>query len=154
MKVIWFVLETGYRWEDVPLRKAGVLEAELAVIDSVLVRVFGGGDATGPSPVARRQLWSKRMRWVDANGVPLVIRTAPANASDYKLMLPVVERTISWFKGLRRLRIRYYRSDHVQDAWNRLAASVLCYRVAIRWGICTGYFFSGPIRLDWRHSFP
>jgi len=35
------------------LRKAGVLEAELAVIDSVLVRAFGGGDATGPSPVDR-----------------------------------------------------------------------------------------------------
>jgi transposase len=132
--------------------------------------------------------------------VPLVIHTAPANASDYKLILPVVEdfpeiggkpgrprkhpdiiyadrgydsevirqslrsqgikpviarrgtdhgsslgrirwvveRTISWFKGLRRLRIRYDRSDDVQDAWNRLAASVLCYRVAIRWGICPG----------------
>jgi hypothetical protein len=26
----------------------------------------------------------------------------------------------------------------VQDAWNRLAASVLCYRVAIRWGLCHG----------------
>ncbi len=182
------------------LRKAGVLEAELAVIDSVLVRAFGGGDATGPSPVDRRKIGSKQTLLVDANGVPLVIQTAPANASDYKLILPVVEdfpeiggkpgrprkhpdviyadrgydseairqslrsqgirpviarraidhgsslgkirwvveRTISWFKGLRRLRIRYDRSDGVQDAWNRLAASVLCYRVAIRWGICPG----------------
>jgi transposase len=182
------------------LRKAGVLEAELAVIDSVLVRAFGGGDATGPSPVDRRKLGSKHTLLVDANGVPLVIHTAPANASDYKLILPViedfpeiggkpgrprkhpdviyadrgydseairqslrsqgirpviarrgidhgsslgkirwvVERTISWFKGLRRLRIRYDRSDDVQDAWNRLAASILCYRVAIRWGICPG----------------
>jgi transposase len=233
VKVIWFVLVTGCRWEEVPLelgcsgrtahrrlqrwyargiwerlhlhfltvlRKAGVLEAELAVIDSVLVRAFGGGDATGPSPVDRRKLGSKHTLLVDANGVPLVIHTAPANASDYKLILPViedfpeiggkpgrprkhpdviyadrgydseairqslrsqgirpviarrgidhgsslgkirwvVERTISWFKGLRRLRIRYDRSDDVQDAWNRLAASILCYRVAIRWGICPG----------------
>jgi len=233
VKVIWFVLVTGCRWEDVPLelgcsgrtahrrlqrwyargiwerlhlhfltilRKAGVLEAELAVVDSVLVRAFGGGDATGPSPVDRRKLGSKHTLLVDANGVPLVIHTAPANASDYTLILPVVEdfpeiggkpgrprkhpdmiyadrgydseairqslrsqgitpviarrgidhgsslgkirwvveRTISWFKGLRRLRIRYDRSDDVQDAWNRLAASVLCYRIAIRWGICPG----------------
>jgi transposase len=182
------------------LQKAGVLETELAVIDSVLVRSFGGGDATGPSPVDRRKLGSKHTLLVDANGVPLVVRTAPANASDYKLILPVVadfpeiggkpgrprkhpdaiyadrgydseairqslrsqgikpviarrgidhgsslgrirwvvERTISWFKGLRRLRIRYDRSGDVQDAWNRLAASVLCYRVAIRWGLCHG----------------
>lgn len=73
------------------LRKAGVLETQLAVIDSVLVRAFGGGDATGPSPVDRRKLGSKHTLLVDANGVPLVIHTAPANASDYKLILPVVE---------------------------------------------------------------
>jgi len=48
------------------LRKAGVLEAELAVIDSVLVRAFGGGDATGPSPVDRRKLGSKHTLLVDA----------------------------------------------------------------------------------------
>ena len=84
VKVIWFVLVTGCRWEDVPLelgcsgrtahrrlqrwysrgvrerlhlhvltilRKAGVLEAQLAVIDSVLVSAFGGGDATGQAPL-------------------------------------------------------------------------------------------------------
>jgi transposase len=73
------------------LRKAGILEAELAVIDSVLVRAFGGGDATGPSPVDRRKLRSKHTLLVDANSVPLVIHTASANASDYKLILPVVE---------------------------------------------------------------
>ena len=124
VKVIWFVLVTGSRWEGVPLeldcsgrtahrrlqrwyargiwkrlhlhfltilRKAGVCEAQLAVIDSVLVRAFGGGDATGPSPVDRRKLGSKHTLLADANGVPLVIHTAPANASDYKLILPVVE---------------------------------------------------------------
>jgi transposase len=233
VKVIWFVLVTGCRWEDGPLelgcsgqtahrrlqqwyalgilellhlrslrilRKAGVLETELAVIDSVMVRAFGGRDSTGPSPVDRRKLGSKYTLLVDANGVPLVIHTAPANASDYKQILPaveafpeiggkparprkqpdviyadrgydseairqdprllgikqviarrgtdhgsslgrirwVVERTISWFKGLRRLRIRYDRSDDVKDAWNKLAAAVLCYRVAIRCGICAG----------------
>ena len=57
----------------------------------MLVRAFGGGDATGPSPVDRRKLESKRTLLVDANGVPLVIHTALANASDSKLILPLVE---------------------------------------------------------------
>jgi transposase len=76
MKVIWYVLVTGCRWEDVPremgcsgrtahrrlrawetlgirdrlharlrtlLRKTGSLELETVVIDSVIVRAFGGG---------------------------------------------------------------------------------------------------------------
>jgi hypothetical protein len=42
----------------------------------------------GPSPWA--QFSSKQTLFVDANGVPLVIRTAPPNASDYKPILPVV----------------------------------------------------------------
>lgn len=35
------------------LRQAGKLDANLAVIDGVYVRAFGGGEATGPSPVDR-----------------------------------------------------------------------------------------------------
>lgn len=233
MKVIWFILASGCRWEDVPLemgcsgrtaqrrlkqwqlsgvwsslhlhllvslRKAGVLEPQLAVVDSVLVRAFGGGDDTGPSPVDRRKRGSKHTLLVDANGVPLVIRTAPANASDHTQILPtvagfpeiggapgrprtkpdvlyadrgydsqatraalreqritpfigrrgadhgsglgkirwVVERTIQWLKGLRRIRIRYDRTRVIQNAWNALAASVICFRVAVRTGVCSG----------------
>jgi transposase len=41
----------------------------------------------------------------------------------------VVERTISWLKGLRRLRVRYDRSDIIIDAWTTLAASVICFRI-------------------------
>ena len=41
----------------------------------------------------------------------------------------VVERTISWLKGLRRMRIRYDRLKVVQEAWNTLAASVICFRI-------------------------
>lgn len=55
------------------------------------MRALGGGDATGPNPVDRRKRGPKPTLLSDANGEPLVIRTAPANASDYKLILPVVE---------------------------------------------------------------
>jgi transposase len=225
MKVIWFVLTTGCRWEDVPLelgcsgrtgqrrlqeweemgiwdrlhvhllkllRRAGELEHETAVIDGVLVRAFGGGEATGPSPVDRRKSGSKHTVMVDRNGVPLAIRTAAANASDHTQILPtlldfprvggkpgrpkelpeevyadrgydsddtrallawlgiephiarrntehgsglgrvrwVVERTIGWLKGLRRMRVRYDRLQIIQNAWNTLAAAVISFRVA------------------------
>jgi len=224
LRVIWYVLVTGCRWEDVPLelgcsgrtaqrrlcewerlgvwnhlwnhlltwlRKAGQLETCTAVIDSVLVRAFGGGDRSGPSPVDRRKKGVKQTLLVDSHGIPMAIRAAPANASDHTQILPivldfprvagkpgrpkehpdvayadrgydsddtrrllawlgiephiarrgaehgsglgrvrwVVERTIGWLKGLRRLRVRYDRSTLAQDAWQTLAACVICYRI-------------------------
>jgi hypothetical protein len=72
------------------LRKAGIPEAELAIVDSVMVRAFGSGEATGPSPDDRRQLGTRHTLVVDGNGVPLAIHTAPANASDHGQILPAV----------------------------------------------------------------
>jgi transposase len=211
VRVIWFVLTTGARWEDVPaelgcsgrtahrrlrawegagiwdrlhadllrlLKKAGKLDTDTVIIDGVTVRAFGGGEATGPSPVDRRKKGTKHTLMVDRSGVPLAIRTAGANASDHRQILPlildfprvggvpgrpkelpdeaflrwlgiephiakrrtphgsglgkvrwVVERTISWLKGLRRLRVRYDRLGVIMDAWTTLAASVICFRI-------------------------
>jgi len=41
----------------------------------------------------------------------------------------VVERTISWVKGLRRMRVRYDRLGVIRDAFTTLAASVVCFRI-------------------------
>src|SRR3954462_1456184 len=123
LRVIWFVLATGCRWEDVPaemgcsgrtaarrlpawgalgvgdrlhvallgaLKRAGKLDADTVVVDGVTVRAFGGGEATGPSPVDRRKPGTKHTVMVDRAGVPLVIRTAGAHASDDKQVLPVI----------------------------------------------------------------
>jgi transposase len=232
MKVIWFVLCTGCRWQDVPqemgcsgrtahrrlrtweeqgiwdrlhahllklLRKAGLLDPDLAIVDSVLVRAFGGGEETGPSPVDRGKPGSKHTLLVDRHGVPLAIRTTGANVSDQTQILPivlldfprvggklgrpkehpdavyadrgydsddtrallrwlgiepvigrrntehgsglgkvrwVVERTIGWFKGLRRLRVRYDRLQVIQHAWNTLAAALICFRIAHEACVC------------------
>lgn len=225
MRVIWFVLVSGCRWEDVPqemgcsgrtahrrleewerlgiwdrlhmrllarLKKAHKLNLNVAIVDGVTVRAFGGGEDTGPSPVDRRKKGSKHTVMVDAHGIPLAIRTAPANASDHRQIIPVildfphvggtpgrpqelpkdvyadrgydsdptrgllswlgirphiarrrtahgsglgvirwvVERTIGWIKGLRRMRIRYDRLGIIQGAWNTLAAAVICFRIA------------------------
>jgi transposase len=231
MKVIWFVLSTGCRWDDVPaemgcsgrtahrrlqrweelgiwdrlhmhllklLRKTGKLDPHVAIIDSVIVRAFGGGEGTGPSPVDRRKLGSKHTLLVDRHGIPLAIRTASANTSDQTQILPivldfpavggkpgrpqelpdvaiadrgydsdatrlllawlgiepliarrrtphgsglgkvrwVVERTISWLKGLRRMRVRYDRLAIIQNAWTTLAAAVICFRIAHHDCVC------------------
>jgi transposase len=224
LRVIWFVLATGNRWEDVPkemgcsgrtaqrrllawerlglwdrlhadllglLKKAGKLDEGTVVVDAVLLRAFGGGEGTGPNPTDRGKPGTKHTLLVDRNGVPLAIRTAGANASDHKQIIPlvldfpkvggkpgrpkelpdelyadrgydsdatrwllawlgiephiarrnaphgsglgkvrwVVERTISWLKGLRRMRVRYDRLSAAQEAWNTLAASVVCFRI-------------------------
>ncbi len=224
LKVIWFILVSGCRWEDVPpemgcsgrtahrrlrcweelgiwdrlhadllrlLQEAGKLDPGVVIVDSVYVRAFGGGEATGPSPVDRRKKGSKLTLLVDRHGVPLEIHTAGANASDHTQIIPlvldvphvneqagsppelpdevyadrgydseatrwilrwlgiephigkrntphgsglgkvrwVVERTISWVKGLRRLRMRYDRLGVIVDAWTTLAASIICFRL-------------------------
>ena len=41
----------------------------------------------------------------------------------------VVERTISWIKGLRRMRVRYDRSETTIDAWTSVAAAVVCLHI-------------------------
>jgi transposase len=167
------------------------LHLETAIIDSTQVRAFGGGEETGPSPVDRRKKGTKFTLLVDRDGVPLVIRAAPANRSDHEEILPtvtdfpqigghpgrprthpqklyadagydsewtrtvlrwlgiephirhrtgdhgshlgrirwVVERTISWIKGLRRMRVRYDRSGTSLDAWTSIAATVVCLNI-------------------------
>lgn len=123
LQVLWFVLVTGCRWEDVPpemgcsgrsaqrfrrcweergcgdrlhadllrlLRQAGKLDPDRVIVEAVLVRAFGGGELTGPSPVDRGKKGSKHPLLVDRHGVPLALRTAGANASDHTQIIPLV----------------------------------------------------------------
>lgn len=43
----------------------------------------------------------------------------------------VVERTISWIRGFRRLRVRFDRRSEIYHAWNSLAAAIICWRILI-----------------------
>ncbi len=178
------------------LNRAGKLDLETVVIDSTQVPAPGGGAHTGPNPTDRGKTGSKHTLMVDANGVPLTIRTTAANASDQKQIVPiiiefprvkgkpgrpkehpdaayadrgydneyvrilfrwlgiepkiakrrtehgsglgkvrwVVERTNAWLKGLRRMRVRWDRLPIIQEAWNMLAMSVICFRL---WSECS-----------------
>jgi transposase len=173
------------------LKRAGKLAADTVIVDGVIVRAFGGGEGTGPSPVDRRKPGTKYTLLVDRRGVPLAVRAAGANASDHTQLFPAVlsfpkvtgtpgrpkerpaelyadrgydseaarallrwlgiephiakrgephgsglgrvrwgvERTISWLKGRRRMRVRYDRSAVIRDAWTSMAASVICFRI-------------------------
>lgn len=173
------------------LRRENKLDMDVVIIDSTHVRAFGGGDKTGPSPVDRGKKGTKHTVMVDIHGVPLFIRSNPANTSDQMEIIPtvvnfpevggkpgrpkthpgdlyadagydseatrevlrflginphirkrksthgshlgkirwVVERTISWIKGLRRMRVRYDRKEVMIDAWTTVAASVICFKI-------------------------
>ena len=74
---------------------------------------------------------SEATRWLLAwLGIePHIGRRRAAHGSGLGKTRWVVERTISWLKGLRRLRIRYDRLAVNQDAWDTLAACVICFRL-------------------------
>jgi len=75
-------------WERIRLRilellgKTGGMEAAHAVIDSASVRAVAGGDHTGPNPTDRAKNGCKRHIITDAQGMPLVVQTGPANERD------------------------------------------------------------------------
>jgi transposase len=74
---------------------------------------------------------SNSTRWIRAwLGIePHIAKRKTAHGSGLGKVRWVVERTISWLKGLRRLRIRYDRLGVMQDAWDSLAACVICFRL-------------------------
>ncbi len=60
---------------------------------------------------------------------PHIARRKTPHGSGLGKIRWVVERTIAWLKGLRRIRIRYDRSPVLQDAWSTLAVCVICFRL-------------------------
>jgi transposase len=60
---------------------------------------------------------------------PHIAKRRTPNGSGLGKVRWVVERTIGWLKGLRRLRVWYDRLGAIIDAWTTLAASVICFRI-------------------------
>ena len=73
------------------LRKLGLLDPSVVIIDSKQTRAVGERDKTGPSPVDRWKKGSKFTLVVDRIEVPLVIQTAPSNRSDHDKLIAAVE---------------------------------------------------------------
>ncbi len=67
------------------LKRAGKLQLDTLIINGVTVRAFGGGEAIGPDPVNRGRQGTRHTVMVSKEGVPLVIHTAGAKASEYTI---------------------------------------------------------------------
>jgi transposase len=67
------------------------------------------------------------LRWLGIKAV--IARRNKEHGSGLGKVRWVVERTISWLKGMRRTRLRYDRLAMMHLAWNALAASVMCFRL-------------------------
>jgi transposase len=67
------------------------------------------------------------LRWMGME--PYIAKRRTEHGSGLGKVRWVVERTISWLKGLRRLRVRYDRLPIIQEAWNTLAIAVICFRM-------------------------
>ena len=61
---------------------------------------------------------------------PYIRRKGNPHGSHLGRVRWVVERTIGWIKKLHRLSVRYDRHDIILNAWESLAASIICYRLA------------------------
>jgi len=66
-------------------------------------------------------------RWLGIE--PHIAKRRTEHGSGLGTVRWVVERTNAWLKGLRRMRVRWDRLIDVQEAWNTLAMSVICFRL-------------------------
>jgi len=69
------------------------------------------------------------LRWLGIE--PRIAKRKTAHGSGLGTVRWVVERTISWIKGLRRMRVRYDRLGAIRNAWTTLAASAVCFQILI-----------------------
>jgi transposase len=67
------------------------------------------------------------LRWLGIE--PKIAKRNTPHGSGLGKVRWVVERTISWLQGLRRLRVRYDQLGVIRDAWTTVAASVICFRM-------------------------
>ena len=72
------------------LGRRGRINLERAVIDSASMRALKGAH-TGPNPTDRGKNGCKRHIVTDAEGIPLVVRTGPANRPDAELALEMLD---------------------------------------------------------------
>jgi hypothetical protein len=60
--------------------------------------------------------------------IPLIARRGVAHGSGLGVIRWVVERTIAWYHGMKRLRIRWERRADIHEAFLALATCIITYR--------------------------
>ena len=79
------------------------------------------GDRAFDSQPLREALWARGI-------VPFLARRGEEHGSGLGVYRWVVERTFAWFKGFRRLRLRFERTAFMHEAASALAACIICFR--------------------------
>ncbi|KYK14567.1 transposase [Streptomyces sp. CC71] len=69
----------------------------------------------------RRLLWQRGIR-------PVIARRGEPHGTGLSIFRYVVERTIAWLHGFRRLRIRWERRDDIHEAFLGLAVCLITHR--------------------------
>lgn len=59
---------------------------------------------------------------------PRIARRGADHGSGLGVVRWVVERTIAWYHGMRRLRVRWERRDDIHEAFLGLASCIICFR--------------------------
>ena len=79
------------------------------------------GDRAFDSQPLREALWERGI-------VPFLAKRGEEHGSGLGVYRWVVERTFAWFKGFRRLRLRFERTAFMREAAFTLAACLICFR--------------------------
>jgi transposase len=75
----------------------------------------------------------KYRRKLRSNGIrPRIARRGEAHGSGLGVYRWVVERTIAWYHGMKRLRIRWERRDDIHEALLDLASCIIAFRHVVR----------------------
>ena len=71
----------------------------------------------------------KHRKELRAKGIdPQIAQRGTDHGSGLGTVRWVVERTIAWYHGMKRLRIRWERRDDIHEAFLGLATCIICYR--------------------------
>lgn len=119
------------------IRTAGANESDHQQIIPLVLQFPKVGGKPGRPRELPEELYADRgydsegtrwiLRWLGIE--PKIAKRKTPHGSGLGKVRWVVERTISWVKGLRRMRVRYDRLGVIRDAWTTLAASVICFRI-------------------------
>jgi transposase len=121
------------------IRVTGANRHDVTEIIPLVVNMPAIGGKPGPPAQKPKALQADRayhdksvdalLKWLGIK--PKIAKRGTPNGSGLGKTRWVVERTIAWLKGFRRLRIRFDRRCEIYHAWNILAAAVICWRVLI-----------------------
>jgi transposase len=75
------------------LNRAGRLDWELGVVDSMSAKAPLGGADTGPNPTDRRKSGTKLHVLTDSQGIPVAVQVSAANTPDINRVIPLLVNT-------------------------------------------------------------